>query len=234
MSCGARQRFDLEGSRVTLRASVFLHRTLMTLRKLIERICRQFLRSLAVAIMCATLALAQDARPTPEPVFVRGGKIETSYDQVKNITTVHLNPLQVYGEPLASTNYKGADEARLYASFTFPGRHLRARPRRVLISLVSTSEDWKYTDYRHAIALVDGERLKLGGLVRLPSFTIRGLADSESQDNTRQEIAISLTLRTFLRIAEGKEVRIRMGPREFKLGANHLGALRELTGTMAR
>ena len=188
----------------------------------------RFILSFAVVITCATLGLAQDARPTLQRVFTHNGKIETSYDQVKDITTVRLNPMQVYGEPLASRNYVGGDEARFYASFTYSGRTLSAQPKRVLFSLISTSEDWKYTDFRKPTALVDGKRLELGPLEHVPSFTVNAPANSNSDDYIRQEIAISLPYQTFLQIAKGKKVQIRMGPREFKLEKNHLEALRDL------
>jgi hypothetical protein len=189
-----------------------------------------------IALTCLTLGYAQERAggPLSQPGPGDNTQIETSYDPVKDVTTVRLKTLQVYGEPLSSSNYKGADEARFYASFTYPGQVMRARPRRVLLSLVSTSEDWKYTDYRHATALVDGKLMRLGGLVRLPSFSIRNSARSSSEDYTRQEISIALPLKTFLRIAGGKYVRIRMGPREFRLSEHHLGALRELAARINR
>jgi hypothetical protein len=161
-------------------------------------------------------------------------KIETSYDQVKDITTVRLNPMQVYGEPLASSNYTGGDEARFYASFTHSGRTLSAPPKRVLISLMSTSEKWKYTDFRKLTALVDGKRLKIGPLEHVPSFTVNASANSNSDDYILQEIAISLPYQMFLRIANGKKIQIRMGPREFKLEENHLAALRDLVNWRAQ
>lgn len=195
-------------------------------------ICKRFFWLHAFVITCAFVGLAQGVSP-PQSFSAHNWKIETSYDQAKDTTTVGLNPMQVYGEPLDSTNYRGNDEARFYASFTYPGRTLSAPPRRVLISLISTSEDWKYTDFRKLTALVDGKRLKLGPLERAPSFTISAPADSGANDSTHQEIAVSLPYETFLRLAGGKKVRIRMGPREFRLEENHLEALRDLGSRMA-
>ena len=187
---------------------------------------------LTVVTTCATLSLAQDASTTPQRIFSHNAKIETSYDQVKEITTVRLSPMQVYGEPLASSNYVGSDEARFNASFTYSGRTLRAQPKRVLFSLISTSQDWKYTDFRKLTALVDGKRLKLGPLEHVPSFTVNAPANSNSDDYISQLIAISLPYETFVRIANGKQVQIRMGPREFELEKNHLEALRDLATWM--
>jgi len=176
--------------------------------------------SLAVVLTCAGPGLAQD------------GKIETSYDEVKDTTSVRLNPMQVYGESLASSNYVGNDGARFYASFTYAGRTLSALPKRVLITLISTSEDWKYKASLKLTALVDGKRLEIGPLEYAPSFVVKAPADSISADSVSQQIAISLPYKTFLRIANGKKVRIRMGHREFKLEENHLEALRHLAGRM--
>jgi hypothetical protein len=189
--------------------------------------------ALAIPLAFTSLpAIAQeDASATPQRVFA-DGKIETSYDRAKEITTVWLIPMQVYGEPLASANYVGCDGARFNASFTYSGRTLRAQPKRVLLSLISTSENWKYTDFRKLTALVDGKRLKLGPLEHVPSFTVNAPANSNFDDYISQEIALSLPYETFLRIANGQQVQIRMGPREFELGQNHLEALRDLATWM--
>jgi hypothetical protein len=201
-----------------------------------KRKVMQFLTAVAMAIPLAFTSLQaiaqQDGNATPQRIFTDNGKIETSYDQAKEITTVRLMPMQVYGEPLASSNYMGSDEARFNASFTYSGRTLRAQPKRVLLSLISTAEDWKYTDFRKLTALVDGKRLKLDPLEHVPSFTVNPPANSNSDDYVSQEIAISMPYKTFLRIANGKQVQIRMGPREFGLGKNHLEALRDLATWM--
>jgi hypothetical protein len=186
--------------------------------------------TLAIVTAFATLGLGKDADITPQDISNHNGKVETSYDQVKEITTVRLSPMQVYGEPLASSKYIGGDEARLNASFTYSGRTLKAEPKRVLFSLTSTSQDWKYTDFRKLTALVDGKRLTLGPLEHVPSFTVN--ANANSDDYISQGIAISLSYKTFLRIANGKKVQIRMGPREFELEKNHLEALRYLATQM--
>jgi hypothetical protein len=188
--------------------------------------------TLAIVIALATLGLGKDDVITPQDISKHNGKVETSYDQVKEITTVRLNPLQVYGEPLASSKYVGGDEASLNASFTYSGRTLRTEPKRVLFSLTSTSQDWKYTDFRKLTALVDGKRLTLGPLEHVPSFTVNAPANANSEDYVSQGIAISLTYKTFLRIANGKKVQIRMGPRKFELQKNHLEDLRYLATRM--
>ena len=192
----------------------------------------RFILTLAVVTACATLGLGQHADTTPQRISTHNGKVETSYDQIKEITTVRLYPMQVYGEPLASSQYIGSDEASFNASFTYSGRTLRAQPKRVLFSLISTSQDWKYTDFRKLTALVDGRRLTLGPLEHVPSFTVNASANPNSDDYIRQGIAVSLPYKTFLRIANGKKVHIRMGPREFELGKNHLEALRDLATRM--
>ncbi|HET6892715.1 MAG TPA: hypothetical protein VFH31_16545 [Pyrinomonadaceae bacterium] len=191
----------------------------------------RFILIFVIITTCGMLALAQ-AKTKAQRIFTHNGTIETSYDQVKEITTVRLNPMQVYGEPLASSQYIGGDEASFNASFTYSGRTLRAQPKSILFSLTSTSQDWKYTDFRKLTALVDGRRLTIGPLEHVPSFTVNAPANANSDDYISQGIAISLPYKTFLRIANGKKVQIRMGPREFELGENHLEALRYLATRM--
>lgn len=187
---------------------------------------------LAIVTACATLGSGQDPNKTPQGSSTHNGKAETRYDQHKAITLVRLYPMQVYGEPLASSKYTGGDEASFNASFTYPGRTLKAQPKKVRLSLTSTSQDWKYTDFRELTAVVDGKRLKLGPLEQVPSFTVSASANPNSDDYISERIAISLPYETFLRIANGTKVRIRMGPREFKLEQKHLEALRYLASRM--
>lgn len=157
--------------------------------------------SLAIVFTCAAPGFAQGAGPALPRVSAHDGKIETGYDEVKDTMTVRLHPMQVYGEPLASSNYVGGDGARFYASFTYRGRTLGAPPERVYITLISTSEDWKYTDFRKLTASVDGKDLKIGPLEYAPSFVVSAPTDLISDDYVSQEIAISLPYKTFLRIA---------------------------------
>jgi hypothetical protein len=192
----------------------------------------RFILTLAIVTACATLGPERDAGTTPQGISKPNPYVETTYDQVKEITTVRLSPMQVYGEPLASSHYIGGDEASFDASFTYSGRTLRAQPKRILFSLTSTSLDWKYTDFRKLTALVDGKYLNLGPLEQVPSFTVNASANANSDDYISQGIAISLTYKTFLRIANGKKVQIRMGPREFELENDHLEALRYLATRM--
>jgi hypothetical protein len=190
----------------------------------------RLIMTLAIISACATLEVAQAAGAMLQSA--PNGKVETSYDQVKEITTVRLNPMQVYGEPLASSQYVGGDEASFDASFSYSGQTLRAQPKRILFSLTSTSQNWKYTDFPKLTALVDGKLLNLGPLEQLPSFSVNPSANTNSDDYISQGITVSLTYKTFLRIANGNKVQIRMGPRQFDLVGNHLEALRYLATRM--
>lgn len=192
----------------------------------------RFILTLAIVMGCATFQLGQDAHQTQQRIVAHNAQIETSYDQIKKLTTVSLIPMQVYGKALISSQYVGRDQASFSASFTHVGRTLRAQPKRVLFSLTSTSHDWKYSDFRKLSALVDGRRLNLGPMEHVPSFTVRASANANSDDYISQGIDISVPYKTFLRIANGEKVRIRMGPREFNLTKNHLEALRDLAVRM--
>lgn len=179
-----------------------------------------------------TVALAGDGSEKGQWISNYKEKIEISYDDVKNITTVRLNSMQVYGEALASSLYIGGDEASFQASFNYSGRTLKAKPRGILISLTSTSEDWKYTDFRKLTALVDGKRFNLGPLEHVPAFTVNASESEKSDDYISQRIVIFLSYKSFLRIANGKRVQIKMGPREFELARNHFEALRDFAARM--
>jgi len=192
----------------------------------------RFILTLAIVTACATYQFGQDVNQPPQRIVAHDPQIETSYDRIKKLTTVSLIPMQVYGEPLSSSHYIGSDQANFSASFSHLGRTLRAQPKRVLFSLTSTSQDWKYSDFRKLSALVDGRRINLGPMEHVPSFTVRASANTKSDDYISQGIDISVPYKTFMRIANGKEVRIRMGPREFKLTKNHLEALRDLAVRM--
>ena len=192
----------------------------------------RFILIVAIVIACATLQFGQRANKAPQRIDAHTEKIETSYDRAKKITTVSLIPMQVYGEPVSSSYYVGSDQASFGASFTHLGRTLTTQPKRVLFSLTSTAQDWKYSDFRKLSALVDGQRLKLGAMEHVPSFTVSASANPNSDDYVSQAIAISVPYKTFLRIANAQSVHIRLGPREFELKKNHLEALRYFAARM--
>ena len=192
----------------------------------------RFILTLAIVMGCATFQFGQDVNQPPQRIVAHDAQIETSYDRIKKLTRVSLIPMQVYGEPLSSSQYIGSDQANFSASFTHLGRTLRVQPKRVLFSLTSTSQDWKYSDFRKLSALVDGLSLNLGPMEHVPSFTVSASANADSDDYISQGIDISVPYKTFLRIANGEKVQLRMGPREFALTKNHLEALRDLAARM--
>jgi hypothetical protein len=160
--------------------------------------------------------------------------IKTEYDHSKDVTTVMVYPFialrEQYDDPFERTT--------LTAGFTYSGQALTSGPATVDLGVVSmTSSGWQFDkpERRPLSAEIDGEKLDLGTMERL-RFTTETHNPNQVMEFTVQYYVESLGLHvpaeSFLKIANGKKVSIRVGKYKYGLGREDLEALRELAGRM--
>lgn len=156
------------------------------------------------------------ASPTPKPIkkpgFFNRARFETKYDKFKDETTVQFKRL-----PLTGTGRRLMSGETLYliGAFRFKGQTLAASVNVAYLGFISESENWLYLRDRDLIALIDGERLVLGSAER----------DSDVGLGRVSEVLVfEIPHETLLRLANGTQVEMQLGLREFKLKDNHLYA----------
>lgn len=145
--------------------------------------------------------------------------IKTSYDPVKDSTTVELGPIQVSGE-------KGRFVSlQICVSFSYPGQRV-VTPEWVNFELLS---------------IVKGQKLKIDLFVRLAAddgtFILSSsrsavLNVAADRNVVGERIVMPMPYETFVKITRAKRVAIKMDQETFELEESHLQPLRTLAGRM--
>jgi hypothetical protein len=179
------------------------------------------------ALIVSGIAMAQQSatsQPTPKPIkkpgFFSRARFETKYDKFKDKTTVQFKRL-----PLTGTGRRVFSGETLYliGAFQFKGQALATPVNVAYLGFLSESENWLYLQDKHLIALIDGERVDLG------------IADRDSDiglGKVTELLIFEIPYETLSKIANGTNVEMQLGSREFRLKDNHLYALRELAARM--
>jgi hypothetical protein len=162
---------------------------------------------LLLAAACHT-ALGQEASATPE--------VGTVYDRFKGETQVSASTvLERYKVPSGfSETYETIE---LVALFTYKGQNLTAAPSTVRLAFLTQSLNFRFANNRDFRAIVDGERIAFGDME---------YKSSDMGMFKREVLWVETPARTFLQLAGGTTVEIRVGSKEIKLQPKDVATLR--------
>jgi len=146
-------------------------------------------------------------------------KIETTYDSVKDRTTVRLAPVQISGE---KDKYHSLHMA---PSFSFPGHQLQ-RPSRIDFELQTIVKARLLDSDLYVVFLVDGETIFLSsnrwGIPRpVPGRRWVG-----------EHLVFNMPYETFVKITNAKKFEIKFDGVKFEVGEPQVQTLRELASRM--
>lgn len=147
----------------------------------------------------------------------QGGKthgqaqVEKSYDRFKDTTTITLKPQRVL--QIASPR----EELDISAEAIRKGQTSEA-PEEVHLIFNSVGEKWHYYDKADVIFIVDGKRMEAG-----TAYVLEGIPGPPL---VKETLKLALPLKTFLQIANGKDVALNLGPTQLRLAEKDLLALR--------
>jgi hypothetical protein len=150
---------------------------------------------------------------------VAQGVVTASYNAELNETTVYLNKnLQVYSA--------GRTSIALFPHFTVPGVNASPeripRPKSVALDFTSTSDHRLFPDNPALGIYVDNRRIFYG-----PAGTTN-VFGSEAAKSLNEAISQEISYDQFVRVAEGHQVNLLLGPLAFSLTPEHLEALRAM------
>jgi len=176
---------------------------------------------LILAFAFAVSILAQSVKPPPAKFKLKHkSRISSSYDKFKDQTIVRVGPYVLTG----TMDYvMTSSQFFMMGAFTFEGQKLDNPVGNATIAFLSKSKDWKFLKDRSLYALADGERLDLGTAEHDSDVRLGGLSES---------LAVSVPYDTFVKIANGTNVEMKLGTKEFKLKDEHLEGFRDLASRM--
>lgn len=209
-----------------------------------KRLAQLLLTACALALG-AQAARAQDAglKPPAKRKFNYTGKIVTNYDPAKDRTMVliQLMPVKEGEDPAFDPDLRqreslgqapGRIPERLQFSmyFTYPGQTL-ATPPYVSVGFVYVALDPKRYESHELSAKVDGEKIELGRMQVVADKSIAVVGGYRPY--TQRVLDMTIPYEQFLRIANAKRVKMRLGELDFDLTKDHLEAIRDLASRTA-
>ena len=175
---------------------------------------------LLLLIASSLSALAQDPE-FPE----KDRKVTTVYNDKTDTTVVRFGPMHVINfktsSPFSYANEEG--ELRLSGFFTYKG-HILTKPQSiglVFASVNAPSDRWELSKQKD-MDITTGD----GGHWNIPDVQ---LVNSQKGPNLIIEsLGVSIPCEAFVKIANAKKAKFRLGDRHFDLVKEHFGALRDL------
>lgn len=139
------------------------------------------------------------------------GQVEKAYNRFKDTTTITLKPQRVL--QIASPR----EELDISAEAKWKGRTPEA-PIEVHLIFNSVGEKWHYYDKADVIFIVEGKRMEAG-----TAYVLEGILGPPL---VKETLKLALPLKTFLQIANGKDVELNLGTTQLRLAEKDLLALR--------
>jgi hypothetical protein len=186
---------------------------------------RRTLIALLVVLACAGMNFAQgEGAPNPlrpqridrprEPVTIR-------YEKSKDETVVYLNPMLISDEEyFASAYLLTTHNLFMQSYFIYPGKK-PSPPQSVVMTFVSLKHGERYYQKERGLSFnVDGDPVEIGE-AQLVQFQMM-------EDKVMKEsVSIEVPYDKFMRVANAKKVRMKLGKTEWDLKKQHLKSLRD-------
>lgn len=186
----------------------------------------------ALALGCQALAQAPAPQVPPKRNYKYDGKVVSTYDTAKDATTVliQLMPVKDVEDPrplLEHSADKPRDWARLDLTlfFSYPGREL-VTPKYVSIGMVYLALDPHRYESHTLSAKIDGELVNFGKMEVLNTTSV--IMRFAYKPYTRRTLEIVVPYEQFLRFANAKKVKLKLGEYEFTLSKDHMEAIKDL------
>jgi hypothetical protein len=168
----------------------------------------KFTSVIFLLVVSCSIAVAQETFPTPE--------VGTVYDRFKDETQVSASTvLERYKVPSGfSETYETIE---LVTLFTYKGKNLTAAPSTVRIAFFTQSLNLRFANNRDFRAIADGNRIAFGDME---------YKSSDMGMFKREVLWVETPARTFLQLAGGTTVEIRVGSKEIKLQPKDVAMLK--------
>jgi hypothetical protein len=172
---------------------------------------------LLVMLAATAPALAQAGT---EGAVTKTPKIETTYDSVKDKTTVRMNRMQISGE---KDRYHSL---HLAPAYSFPGQASRT-PEIIDFELQTVVKARKLKIDLYVLFVIDGEKIFLSSNRWGVKRPVAG------RPWVGERLVFRMPYETLVKLANAKQALIRMDGIDFELRDDHLSALRSFAETLS-
>ena len=171
-------------------------------------------------LMLGLLMTTISAGQNPSMETVTAAKIETTYDSIKDRTTVRLAPVQISGE---KDKYHSLHMA---PSFSFPGHQLQ-RPAKIDFELQTIVKRILLDSDLYVVFIVDGETIFLSSSNRRAI-----MRPVPGRRWIGEQLIFNMPYETFVKITKAKEFALKFDGVKFEVGEPQMQTLREFATRM--
>lgn len=209
------------------------------MRLLMSTMTKDLFKLLLVCVMlfcCGLFGVAQEAsalKVPPKRDYKYDGKIVSTYDKEKDrtIVLIQLMPVKSVEDPRYGNDpdFSGKTPERLRISFYFayPGQTL-VTPRFASIGILYMAFDPQKYESHLLSAKIDGERVDFGKMVVINQKLVSYRSPAAYKPYTSRVLDLNISYENFLRMANAKKVKIKLGDYDFDLSKDQMEALRDL------
>ena len=173
---------------------------------------------MVVAVFClACLILSAAEGQVRQGGAIGQPQIEHNYDRFKDQTAVRLKP-----RPIRQIA-RPREELSLSVEAVYKGEN-PARPKEVSLIFDSVAEHYVYHNEADAVFIVDGKRIDAGTAYMMDALP--------SPNLIKMTLKLTIPLDTFTKIANGKDVEMKLGTTELHLEEKDLAALRAFASSV--
>jgi hypothetical protein len=176
-------------------------------------------------------APASNLTAPPKKDYKYDGKIVTTYDTGKAQTIVLIQLMDIKEAEVAefvnvySPTGQTYDYLAITWFFAYPGKTF-ATPKSVSVGFAYEAQHPERYESRKLTAKIDGEKVELG---KMDEMGERKLVTRHAKPNyVRGLLEMTIPYELFLRLANAKKVKMKLGEFEFDLSKDHLNAMRDL------
>lgn len=200
---------------------------------------------LSAAALCAGAhpCPAQNAelKPPPRRSYKYEGKIVSTYEKEKDLTVVliQLMPVKEGQDPNYDFDLRRSGDRLRFGMperldfsmyFSYPGQTF-ATPQHVFVGFVYVALDPQRYEGHKLSAKIDGETVDFGTMRELRRRQI--IAQGTYKPYTGVHLETSIPYEAFLRMANAKKVKMKLGKMDFDLSKDHMEAIRDLASRTA-
>ena len=168
-----------------------------------------------IALTASTICTGK----TPQREPAQPAKIETTYDGIKDRTTVRLAPVQISGE---KDKYHSL---HMTPSFSFPGHKIQ-RPSKIDFELQTIVKARLLDSDLYVVFIVDGETIFLSSNRRAIMRPVPG------RRWIGEQLIFNMPYEMFVKITKAKKFEIRFDGVRFEVGEPQVQTLREFATKM--
>lgn len=167
-------------------------------------------------MMCGFAGATRGQAPSSKPAYKHDGKIDVTFDESKNETTVRLDTMKIYGGE--------AESLSMVVVGSYAGKTPQSPPSELLVVLSVSSNEKRFQFEPMLVITADGEIVR-NRLTKKYASRVEG-------DRVIEPLFNMIPYDVLVKMANAKKVTLKIGVSEYEMTANNMEALKDVISRM--